>query len=297
LPEPEPEPETQAKTDSELETTVTPIAEAANRDAPELQRKAQQAKRRPDIDALEAALNSAKKGGYDAQPDTAPIADLKAEEPLPTAVPNVDSKAEPAADIPEITLEDSLPQQSDAEQKLEQCAVEIGNANSLEDISDFAAETIFGNEAFDEIAAAVTANPPVEEPSPVLLTDAETSAAANDVVATIPAPDSKPKTEPANTDMDAAAKNRLAMVNALNNGVPTVSMPKSETIEMGEDRLAAIKRARPTGPQPEPIENQFNTSMTQTLKALSAANNSPVKADADDEKSSGGLFGRFRRSS
>lgn len=48
---------------------------------------------------------------------------------------------------------------------------------------------------------------------------------------------------------------------------------------------------------PEPIEDQINTSMTQTLKALDVR--PPLSAhddeDEDDEKK-GGFFSRFRRS-
>ena len=149
----------------------------------------------------------------------------------------------------------------------------------------------------------MTANPPVEElspieePSPVMLQESEITAAANGTIDAKQVADTSPKdaTEPA--DMDPSAKNRLAMVNALNNEVPTVSIPKSETIELGsDDRKVAAAPAKPNGPQPEPIENQINTSMTQTLKALSAAK-ATQPAVEEEEKSAGGLFSRFRRSS
>ena len=266
--------------------------------APESPAREKPAKRIPDIDALEAALDSAKKGDFAVQPDNEPVAALKIEEKVEAVEPVVEIPEEPATDIPQITLDDSLPKNNAASQEIEKCAAEIGSANSLEDISDFAAETIFGNEAFDEIAAAVTANPPVEEPSPVMLQDAEVSAAANDAIDSMPAVEASPKEAPASTEMDASTKNRLAMVNALNNGIPTVSMPKSETIELGEEKpKASVKQTTAKGPQPEPIENQINTSMTQTLKALSAAKANQPNSIEKDEKPSGGLFSRFRRSS
>ena len=101
--------------------------------------KGKKAKRIPDIGALEAALDSAKRGDFAAQPGNEPIANLKIDEKVTVASQVPESKDEPAADIPEITLDDELPQQEVSDPKLEKCALEIGNANSLEDISDFAA--------------------------------------------------------------------------------------------------------------------------------------------------------------
>ena len=314
-PTPEPEPEREAEAEPEirtesiaqpeaelpaelsLEPEIAPEPVTKTAAAPELPAKGKKAKRIPNIGALEAALDSAKKGNFAAQPGNEPIANLKVDEKITAADPLPEAKEEPLVDIPEITLDDELPQQKKSDQELERCALEIGNANSLEDISDFAAETIFGNQAFDEIAAAVTANLPVDEPSPVLLQDSEITAAANDAIDAQPVADPSPKETTTPADMDSAAKNRLAMVNALNNGIPTVSTPKSETIELGGDNPKAnAAPAKPTGPQPEPIENQINTSMTQTLKALSAAKVTQAKV-AEDAKPAGGLFSRFRRSS
>ena len=48
------------------------------------------------------------------------------------------------------------------------------------------------------------------------------------------------------------------------------------------------------GPKPSTIEEQMNTSMTQTLKALNARN-TPVSNDDDDGEKKG-FFSRFRRS-
>ena len=309
VPAPEPEaaeqPEAEPELPIELSLETEPAPESISKAAAalELPGKGKKAKRIPDIGALEAALDSAKKGDFAAQPGNEPIANLKIDEKVKAADQLPESKDEPAMDIPEITLDDELPQQKASDPKLEKCALEIGNANSLEDISDFAAETIFGNEAFDEIAAAVTANPPVEElspvdePSPVMLQESEITAAANDTIDAKPVVDTKSKDASAPADMDASAKNRMAMVNAMNNGIPTVSTPKSETIELGSDNgKAAAVPAKPNGPQPEPIENQINTSMTQTLKALSAAK-ATQPAVEEEEKSAGGLFSRFRRSS
>jgi hypothetical protein len=51
--------------------------------------------------------------------------------------------------------------------------------------------------------------------------------------------------------------------------------------------------AENSGPHPEPIENQFNTSMTATLKTLNNHNKSS-NDDDDEEESSGGLLGRLK---
>ncbi len=306
-PKPEPEPEIKAETvaipkpeaaaplELILEPESAPVDKAAA--APDSPAREKPAKRIPDIDALEAALNSAKKGDFAAQPANDPVAALKIETAAPPPDPVVETEKAPAAkapaaEIPEITLDDSLPKQKRSDQELEKCAAEIGGANSLEDISDFAAETIFGNEAFDEIAAAVTASPPAETPSPVMLQNSDITAAANEPIDAKPAVETNPK------DMDASAKSRMAMINALNNEIPANPTPVGETIELGEDKpKATAKPSKPSGPQPEPIENQINTSMTQTLKALSAAKATQPSVIEDDEKPSGGLFSRFRRSS
>ena len=296
-----PKPEAEAPLELSLEPESAPSDKTAA--APDSPAREKPAKRIPNIDALEAALNSAKKGVFAAQPANEPVAALKVETAAPIPDPVVETEEAPAAkapaaEIPEITLDDALPKQKRSDQELEKCAAEIGGANSLEDISDFAAETIFGNEAFDEIAAAVTANPPVETPStvetpsPVMLQNSDITAAANETIDAKPAVETNPK------DMDASAKSRLAMVNALNNEIPPNSTPVGETIELGEAKPKAVaKPAIPNGPQPEPIENQINTSMTQTLKALSAAKATQPSAIEEDEKPSGGLFSRFRRSS
>jgi hypothetical protein len=53
----------------------------------------------------------------------------------------------------------------------------------------------------------------------------------------------------------------------------------------------------PTIEQPESIEDQINTSMTQTLKALNARAPSVYDGDDDDDDDhKGGFFSRFKRS-
>jgi len=276
-------------------------------------------KRSDDVDALEAALEAAKKSD-----------DLVSMLPAcstPTAASaDVD---EAPTEIPEITLDKELPGRSLDEQDLLRAAEEIGSANSLEDISDDMAETLFGSQAFDKIAAEVVANPPKDHeiadappdgPSPVKIDEPIALNAANDAiepaleletaveaVAEQPSIELEiavePETQTGSREIDpgeAALNESVAMrIDMLNAMKSKVGDSPAEVVELGED---ASKNTRPKarGPQPEPIENQINTSITQTLKALNV-NKIADKIAADEsekkQKKSGGLFSRFRKSS
>ncbi len=86
--------------------------------------------------------------------------------------------------------------------------------------------------------------------------------------------------------MDLSASQRLKTVRALNADLhPSIREPES---------TAASQPAGAPAEPHESIEDQINTSMTQTLKALNVK--PPVIAhDDDDEDSRGGFFSRFRR--
>ena len=156
------------------------------------------------------------------------------------------------------------------------------------------AETIFGSQALDEIAAAVVANPPQEAESPVMLEESVIAPAANDGQSEKPLPNGvAPAGNPAK--LDQTATKRLDAVKAPNNGNGKAPAAKVEEIELGGAKAEPVA-PKPTGPQPEPIENQINTSMTQTLQALSSAQVKNLEKP-EEEKKSGGLFSRFRRSS
>jgi hypothetical protein len=83
--------------------------------------------------------------------------------------------------------------------------------------------------------------------------------------------------------MDLAASQRLKTVRALNaNPVPA-----------GEPHLLMTEQPRAAG-KPESIEDQINTSMTQTLKALDVV--PPVNDDhMENDEPKGGFFSRFKR--
>ena len=276
-------------------------------------------KRSDDVDALEAALEAAKKSD-----------DLVSMLPAcstPTAASaDVD---EVPTEIPEITLDKELPGSSLGDQDLLKAAEEIGSANSLEDISDDMAETLFGSQAFDKIAAEVVANPPKDHeiadappdgPSPVKIEEPIVLSAANDAIepaleletaveAAAEQPSIEleiavePGTQTGSREIDrgeAALNESVAMrIDMLNAMKSKVGNSPAEVVELGED---APKNTRPKarGPQPEPIENQINTSITQTLKALNVnkiADKIAVDESEKKQKKSGGLFSRFRKSS
>jgi hypothetical protein len=203
------------------------------------------------------------------------------------------------ADLPAINMPKRPAKQSDSE--LEKIASELAKAKSLEDVDDRMAETLFGEE-INFIAAQVLSNPPntasANDDLDAVAQDqvAQGVAASGQAVATgqsMPA-DSRPAYEvtleaPKNHDgggMDLSASQRLKTVRALNADLhPSLREPEA---------AAAKPSAPPPAPvqPPESIEDQINTSMTQTLKAL---NVKPPTLDEDDEPK-GGFFSRFRRS-
>ena len=84
--------------------------------------------------------------------------------------------------------------------------------------------------------------------------------------------------------MDLSASQRLKTVRALNADLhPSLREPENEPPQNGSTE------------EPDSIEDQINTSITQTLKTLKIP---PDVANEDDEEESGksGFFSRFRRS-
>jgi general secretion pathway protein A len=205
-----------------------------------------------------------------------------------------------AAEVP-----DSEEQKLDP--KLQHVAMQLSKARTIDDVSDTMAETLWGEE-ISMIAAQVIANPPPEfcANDDLELVDDEPKAPAGQApAATVEsAPKAPARQAPAATvesapkpaakakPLPSSAAERLATVQALNGGPP--NLPASqESIVLGETnpKLKAIA----AGNQPEPIEEQINLSITQTLKAL---NVSRMQADKEEETDSPkrGFFSRFRRS-
>jgi type II secretory pathway predicted ATPase ExeA len=97
--------------------------------------------------------------------------------------------------------------------------------------------------------------------------------------------------------MDSSAAQRLEMVRKLNakagRPVPDVPTEKGEEIVLGGNSRSS---ATSTMPKPDRIEDQFGTSMTATLNALSAENIKKMRAEEEREEKKRGLLARFRRS-
>ncbi|MDA0705420.1 MAG: hypothetical protein O2805_02080 [Proteobacteria bacterium] len=167
-------------------------------------------------------------------------------------------------------------------QELEKIASSIAMARTIEDVDDFMAETLFGEE-FSSLAAQVAANASL--PLDDEVQDVELSIEADKSNA--------PKV------MDTSPSQRLKVLRELNNSTVPRGAPATpdatECIVMSGSRLES-----PTAANSVPvdsIEDQITTSMTQTLKALSIRPNaiSEDDDDDDDDDSDKGFFSRFRR--
>lgn len=277
---------------------------------------------KPDLEALEQAMAAAQ--GSTGDDESLPVL-------TPTSETSFEPAEQPS-DVPEITLDDSIRRKidlaeaeasveqaevaeetadaaDDAEPRtaaagendsepasadgaeLERIAAQLANVKSLEDVDDAMAETLFGAE-ISMIAAQVVANPAAPEheeqplPSePVELSLVETSAGmeapANDMEQEFrelygdKSEEVSIETE-SNGGMDLSASQRLATVRALNAG-----------------NEPAAKAEPPRGKtEPQPIEDQINTSITQTLKALNVEDIEEVE---DESPRKNGFFSRFRK--
>ncbi|MDH3576350.1 MAG: hypothetical protein OEO71_00845 [Gammaproteobacteria bacterium] len=316
-PEPEPQPVAEiipeleleaepvvAERDAEPEVTPEPVAEEAAADeVPEWDRDPTFAELKPDLDALEKAMAFAH--------------GVTVEKPGETGVSpeGLSDKVGEKEAIPEIILDKSIetgidshlieepsdilpPRSTKSEVELDKIAQEISNAKTLDDIDDKMAETLFGS-GISMIAAQIRANPRKDESAndaiqlepdiPQLEAEApqlepEAPAAPAPAVPEVAEEISleTKKTVP-NTGLDLSASQRLKTVRALNADLhPSLREP-------------AVKNSAESGKTdaPESIEDQINTSITQTLKALKVP---PKLADEPEEQGKTGFFSRFRRS-
>jgi type II secretory pathway predicted ATPase ExeA len=244
------------------------------------------------------------------KPATPPVIEKPVAPPvLKTPAPPVDKKPTP----PPV---DEAPAPAAAEKKpdleMQQIAADLSRAKTIEDVDDKMAETLFGEE-FSLMAAEVAANAPpelsanddfelsIEESATVPAVDVEGAAAVNvesgPQSQPQPKPQSRPKPPPTlqggSPDL-AATQQRLATVRALNAGTaPAMPEPQPESIVLSEG--GGPSPPQPDDDHPETIEEQINTSITQTLKALSVRP-PPTATDDDDDEEKGGFFSRFRRS-
>lgn len=297
--------------------------------------------RKPNLEALESALATARMGPIELEAESPP----DAADGIPTGKSTEkDTATIDEPDLPEITLDHCLEERrkeaeallleennpsTDADDdkeakkqeaadraKLDKLAAELGSAKSLEEIDDVAAETLFGEE-FSQMAAAVaamaaedSANDPDVQPE-LTLDDAPDEAADESVELKLDQAPTEKAEEPAvsyasippddvspGPDINASASRRFAMLKAMNEltaKAPSAVEKKPVKAESKEASTEGSKLPEKKGPQLTPIENQFGSSMTETLKALKF--DRPAEVDEeDDEEKSGGFLSRFKRS-
>ena len=199
-------------------------------------------------------------------------------------------------DTPSIKLPPRQAKKADAE--LERIASELAKAKTIEDVDDKLAETLFGEE-LNFVAAQVVANGAEESSAndeAAELFDTSTAQMAQ-AAGTPVAPGTsdvevalETKDAGAESGVDLEASQRLKAVRALNTDLhPELREPGNGT-DPGPDVPARDIQT------PEPIEDQINTSMTQTLKALDVQPPLSDQDGEDDDGKEGGFFSRFRRS-
>jgi len=245
-----------------------------------------------------------------AAPEPVPVPELEPApepEPEPVAVSEPEPVVEPPPE-PEVVIspeDEAKARKADAE--LDQIAANLAQAKTIDDCDDKMAETLFGEE-FSMMAAAVAANAPpelsanddaddagleieagieaeieaeveVEEEPPVSMDESEGIPELNVELQTMP--------NGVTGHTDLSATQRLATVRALN-AAPSAHAP--EPVAMP----TASVEPPPAFEHPESIEDQINTSMTQTLAALSVR--PPEIHDDDDDDDKSGFFSRFKRS-
>ena len=309
--EPHPEPGPAVEPTLAIQDEVTKTAEPTCDDVPAWDRDPTMAELKPDIAALEQAMAFAQADAPEPEVDDAgPLPVLEPE--IPEVIPEItldnainlriesnliDEPGEISAAAPEkspASANDTgmpalkLPpkQNKKADAEIERIANELAKAKSLEDVDDKLAETLFGDE-INFVAAHVLANPPSGNPANdehegVVATGQPVvrGSAAVDVEVTLEVPKKLD-----DGGMDLSASQRLKTVRALNADLnPSLSEPE----------VTPAFQPTPTSVSaPESIEDQINTSMTQTLKAL---NVTPPVFDDDDDENKGGFFSRFKRS-
>ena len=223
------------------------------------------------------------------------------------AVPKKPAATKPAAKKPATTTPKT---KADAANnaELQKISSELAKAKTIEDVDDRMAETLFGEE-FSQIAAQVAAHAAANVPLPDESANDNLQLAAkpgdrgtdtpktNDAKSSAMAK-SKPVVRPniGNPDDNISATQRLRTVRELNGNFDPVPEP-GESVVLSSDKSTSPSPL--SSAQPESIEDQINTSMTQTLKALNVRPPPTISDDDDDDdddESKGGFFNRFRRS-
>jgi len=182
--------------------------------------------------------------------------------------------------------------------ELQKISSELAKAKTIDDVDDEMAETLFGQDFSDlaaRVAAMVAADQPSDEPandnSQLVADEAADAPPAPGVAAAVAESEAIVDVMDGTDDFSTTALHRLATVRLLNeNHRPAVEPVKPV---VSSDDVAAS--STPTsGEQPESIEDQINTSLTQTQAALDARLPPDIDEDGDDADRSG-FLNRFRR--
>jgi len=278
-------------------------AESAAEEIPEWERDPTLAQLKPDLDALEQAMAFTHSEeppingkGAAVEPeklaesvaDDVEIPEIILDKSIETGIEDLDF--EEPSDI----LSPTPAQKPDPE--LDRIAADIASAKSLEDIDDIMAETLFGS-GISMIAAQVTANPPTEDSANDDLELAHEPPAA-------PAPAAKKKTPPVAENPSAPRRSDISEEISIetkapvtNHGLDLSASQRLKTVRaLNADLHPSLREPEdtPAVEPPQTIEDQINTSITQTLKTLKLP---PEAMDDDpDDEPKKGFLSRFRRS-
>lgn len=209
--------------------------------------------------------------------------------------PDEPEPEKPAQARDEVVTE-KAPVQEEPNEEFRQIAANLARAKTIDDVDDKMAETLFG-EQFSAIAAQVAAK-------------AAAHLSANDDNGAGAAASARKRSGgaagrgngktpllPEAPGLDESASRRLATVRALNGGTAASPVPGGVAPSR---KTEPAERAGPPAAieQPRSIEEQINTSMTETLKALKVRKSVDDEDDPDDDDKDGkaGFFGRFRKS-
>lgn len=183
-----------------------------------------------------------------------------------------------------------------SDRKLDKIASGLAKAKTIEDVDDFMAETLFGEE-FSMLAAQVAANASLQfaagQESEVASGETMGSAALSLVDEAPPAA--------ASPNVDTSPSQRLKVLRDLNRRAPPRGAPETpepaECIVMSGGGVDAPRGGDDVAV--DSIEDQITTSMTQTLRTLSIRpepiSDADDDDDGDDDESGKGFFSRFRR--
>ena len=310
----------------------TPAAKpAAQKSAP----AAKPAAKKPAPAAKPAAKKpapAAKPAADKPAPATKPAAKKPTPAPEPAGDKGPDGTAATLTGVPALTLDNVLEEKREKNAKLVQTEEELGKAASLDDLTSTMAETLFGDAAFAAIAADVVANPPPgktapgesaedaspvtleteEQASPVMLETEEQASpvmletekkSESEVASKANSPAKGPNEMGQTGNFDMTMSKRIDMLKALNSSPkPDKGAKPDQGNALGKIELREGMPAEPApkvnGSQPESIEQQMQTAMTATVKAISDVDIPPGVDDDDSEDGkSGGIFSRFKRSS